>query len=297
MATYKVPWKVAGFNFRQWRSDIRIGFIFLFTALLVLYYTKPFLAYGLDYQKTCTPFLLPLLFGGKQVSVATPKILFYIGFLMLLCDAPFMYPVTPYLLLRCRRNSWWMGECIYIVLASLVYISFICLVCLITVLPVVTFEDTWGSAAYELRYGTGTLSAEEMISYYGVFNWSTVFFQFLNPIGSFVYCFFTGWASFAVLGLMMYLAALKTRQNLVGLSIAGVFVFLDPLLNWVAYLGHEWIRVLSPVCWSSVEQLKLVDDDKFITIPFAAGMYAGIMIVLIIGIWRCSIKTGIEVTQ
>ena len=295
MATYKTPWRVASFNFRHWRKDVRVGFIFMFTAILVIYYVKPFLNYGMDYRKNCTPFLLPLLFGGNQVSVASPKLLFYVGMLMLFCDAPFMYPVTPYMLIRSRRNSWWIGECIYIVLASLLYISFISLVCLIVVLPVITWKDTWGSAAYELRFGSNTMSANELKMKYGLFYWSASFFRFLNPIGSFLYCFFSGWASFAVLGLTMYLATLRTKQVLWGFCFSGAMIFLDPLLNWIASLGHQWARAFSPVCWSSVELLKLVDDDYFVTIPFAAGMYIVLILLLVIGIGRCSRKTAIEV--
>ena len=123
MGLFKRSIAVTSINFNCWRQDFRVKFILLFTALIVFNTLKPVLQYGLDNGAVSTPLLLPLLFGSTEISIGTPKICFHVGLILLLCDAPFYYPITPYAIMRSKRSGWCIGICI--IHSS----SFTCLYC------------------------------------------------------------------------------------------------------------------------------------------------------------------------
>ena len=95
---------VAGANFRRLKRDARVWFIFVFTALLIHYYLRPVINYGIDTGTKAPIYIMELLFCSATISVKAPKILFYIGMLCLLCDAPFFYPLKPYIIMRSKRT-------------------------------------------------------------------------------------------------------------------------------------------------------------------------------------------------
>ena len=113
MGLFKRSMAVTSINFNCWRRDFRVKFILLFTALIVFNTLKPVLQYGLDNGVVSTPLLLPLLFGSTEISIGTPKMYFHIGLILLLCDAPFYYPITPYAIMRSKRSGWCIGTCLH----------------------------------------------------------------------------------------------------------------------------------------------------------------------------------------
>ena len=69
---------VAGANFRRLKRDARVWFIFVFTALLIHYYLRPVINYGIDTGTKAPIYIMELLFCSATISVKAPKILFYI---------------------------------------------------------------------------------------------------------------------------------------------------------------------------------------------------------------------------
>ena len=154
MGLFKRSMAVTSINFNCWRRDFRVKFILLFTALIVFNTLKPVLQYGLDNGAVSTPLLLPLLFGSTEISIGTPKICFHVGLILLLCDAPFYYPITPYAIMRSKRSGWCIGTCLYIAAVSLVYIAFITVCAALVAVPILSLRDSWDGAAADLIYGT-----------------------------------------------------------------------------------------------------------------------------------------------
>lgn len=296
MGLFRSSVSVAAVNFRRWQKDLRTGLIFLFTALVVFSALKPFLQYGQASGTKCTPLLLTLLFNSNMVSVASPKTLVHLGLLALLCDAPFFYPITPYMILRSGRRGWWLGECLYIMQASFIYLVFLTAICFFSVLPVITFENDWGSVIYDMTFGSSTRSAGEIMMQYPHFSWPDAIFQYLYPAASYLYSFFTGWAAFCILGLVMYLGRLLKKNSILGVVLAGVLVFLDPVLNWLSVSGYgqRWMLAFNPVCWSSIRSLNLLDSRNFLSIPFVAGMYLLLLAVLLTAIRFCAGRVTID---
>ena len=258
---------VAGANFRRLKRDARVWFIFVFTALLIHYYLRPVINYGIDTGTKAPIYIMELLFCSATISVKAPKILFYIGMLCLLCDAPFFYPLKPYIIMRSKRTAWCVGECIYIVGMALLY---------------------------DMVLGTGKMPLGEIANIYPSAQFSSEMIRYLYPSGAMMYTFVSVWVSFSILGLFMYWVSLIRRNVVCGMAIAGALVFLDPILVWAAWPNNYWILAFSPVSWTSVEQLNILAANHFISIPFVIAVDALLVIFLFILIFQTAKRISLN---
>lgn len=297
MAMFRKTWYIAYINFRRWKSDLRVWLIFAFLGVFLIQEIKGLTEYGLETGTQCTAFLLPILFHSTMISIGTMKMMLYLGCILLLCDAPFVYKATPYMVLRSQRESWWMGECLYIILTTFLYTAFITLVSTLVVLPVATFGESWGGVISALRYGSEGVEGGILAQQYGIYliiPKNTL--GYLYPAGAQMYTFLTVWVSFIVLGLLQYLVSLVSKSMFLGFACTGVLVFLDPILKTLSESSmFRWATRLSPVCWSSTEALEMVDDSKVLTIPYVVSMFAILIVVLLVAIHMVSRKIMIEV--
>lgn len=296
MGLFKKSLAVTSIDFNCWRQDFRVKFILLFTALIIFNTLKPVLQYGLDNGAVSTPFLLPLMFGATDISIGTPKIYFHVGLILLLCDAPFYYPITPYTIMRSKRSAWCIGTCLYIAMVSLVYIAFITICAALVAVPILSLRDSWDGAAADLIYGTAKISKEQLAQQYPAII-SIAVVKYLYPSGATLYTFLTAWASFTFLGMILYLVSLISKNVLWGLAASGAIVFLDPILTWFAYPKNYWLQYFSPVCWTSAESLDSVQAHRALTIPTVAALYVILLVLAFVLIYRKSKKIMITDLQ
>ena len=298
MGIYRSSCSVMRVNFHRWRSDRRIWIIFLFIGLLLLTELRGYVAYGLDSGEKCTAFLLPTLFASyANVAIGSMKMMLYLGCLLLLCDAPFIYQVTPYMVIRSRREGWWIGECMYILFTTFLYTVFIVIVSTIVVLPVATFGDAWGGVLKDFAYGNASMYPVELKAYYNIYLMSpTMAMRYLYPSGAQLYTFLTAWASFFFLGLVQYLVSLKSKSMFLGFVSAGVFVLIDPILvSASGSIYSKWAIMLSPVCWVDTNLLHITNSDKILQIPYVVTMFIILIVALLFAIRMVSKKIMIEV--
>jgi len=299
MELYKRASVVAAINLRSWLKDIRVRFLFVCIGCYVIVKLFPFASYGFQAGKKLTPWLLPMLFKSDTISINLAKSVLHIGMVLLLCNAPFLYPTTPYIVLRSRRNAWWIGECLYIIEAALIYVLFLSAVCFLVALPVITFAPDWGDALRDLVIGTKEMTADEIRWGYGIFNIPGKFTYYLAPLRTQIYTFLASWASFSILGLLMYLVSLIQKRATIGIVFAGVLIFADPLIYSANYMNRDkiWIDLLSPVCWTDAGLLKDVSARNFLSVPLVVGMYLLLIAVLCAGICIISRRIPIEIAD
>ena len=138
MGNLKKGWYVCESNFIQWRKNYRIWMIAAIETILIFRYLHGLSEYGQETGKTITPFVLPIVFAEAENSNGLLKVLIYLGCVMLFCNAPFLNNQKPYMILRCKRKGWYLGENMYLWLAAFLYMLFISLISLIAVLPTVS---------------------------------------------------------------------------------------------------------------------------------------------------------------
>lgn len=285
---------VAGANFERIKKDARVWFIFAFTALLIHYYLRPVINFGLDTGTKAPIYSMELLFCSATISVKAPKILFYIGMLCLLCDAPFFYPLKSYVIMRSKRLAWCLGDCVYVVGLSFLYAAFILVVSSLMMLPIGTIRDSFSGALTDMVLGTGKMLIGEIATLYPSASFSKEMIQYLYPSGAMMYTFVSVWISFSILGLLMYWISLLRKNAVVGMVISGVFVFLDPILVWASWPNSYWLLAFSPVSWTSVEQLDILSASHFISIRFVAISDAALLILLFILVFQTAKHVSIN---
>lgn len=296
MAICKSMCSVMRMNFYRWRYDRRIWIIFLFMGLVIIQELKGYTEYGLDSGEQCTGFLLPVLYLSGSFGIGVMKTMLYLGCMLILCDAPFMYQSTPYVILRSRRDSWWMGECTYILLATLLYTIFVVVISTVTVLPIATFGDSWGGVLRDFAYGNGEMYAGDLNKYYNIHLISpTDAMGYLYPVGAQMFTFFSVWASYFFLGLLQYLISLISKSKFLGFVSAAVLIFLDPIIYGISdnvYL--RWMLKLTPVTWVDVNNLYMW-QEPVLSIPYIAMMFGVLILFLLLLIRMVSKKVVIEV--
>jgi hypothetical protein len=269
----------------------------LFAALLVVDYLHGYTAYAIAEGKSITAYLLPVLHIQSNISLASPKVLFYILFILLICDAPFQYPVTPYVVMRSGRKKWWSCECLYIALAAFLFVLFLAVCCFLTVLPAVRFDNSWGNGLTDYIYGTQNYSVTDILRKYPIsIGLPEEAVKYLNPVECQMYTFFSSWATMFFLGLIVYLTNLLTKSKFLGVVFAVFFVLLDPILTLAALETRQKSVLFSPLCWTSVEGLKYVNDESLLNIPRVVILYAVLLAALMVVIGVISKKISVEVS-
>ena len=296
MVIFRGVGAIVSINLHRWKRDYRVWLILIFVAVIIMDYLNGYSGYAVAQNRSLTAYLLPVLYLPSEVGLRAPKVLWCMGFLLLLCNAPFMHPMSPYAILRTRRNKWWVGECAYVCLVALIFMIFITLISILVAVPKVSFSNDWGDTFKDYLFGTSTRTVDELLGQYPLsISLPKKAIMYLNPIACQIYTFFTGWATFIVLGLLLYYISLSQKNKLLGLGITSIFIYLDPILTLLAPEYGYWLQAFSPVCWTSVECLKDLGAIYFISISFVSVAYPTLMIVLLVLIAWKSKKIMIEV--
>ena len=145
-------------------------------------------------------------------------------------------------------------------------------------------EGQLGWSSSDLIYGTSQMSKEQLAQLYPTVI-PIIVVKYLYPSGATLYTFLTAWASFTLLGMILYLVSLISKNILWGLAVTGIIVFLDPILMWLAWPKNYWLQYFSPVCWTSVESLDSVQAHRALTIPAVSALYVILLLASFVAIY------------
>lgn len=287
MRIFRSVFVIAYANLSRWKRDYRVWLILAFVGFIIVNSLKGYVQYGMAENKKMTFCVLPMLFQATDISLKSPKILVYVGYLLLLCDAPFMYNHTQYMILRSGRKKWWKGECTYIFIVSFLYTFYIMLVSSATTLPAVSLENDWGEVFYDFLYGTAVNTVNDLLEEYTLeIGQPARAVNMLLPFFCQAYAFFVGMFSFFTVGLVMYLVNLKKGSITWGLMAGSLIVFADPVLTSFAKPADYWLQAFSPVCWSSVECNRLLGYRFFVSTEYVVITFS-ISIMILLALIAC----------
>ena len=114
---------VAVYNFRQWRRNPRIVLCFCLAFILCFLLSDKAVRFSRTYgsiMQILEPFIWTF---GDANSILLSSLLL----ILLFADMPFISAGTPFLLLRIDRKTWVLGQALYIVAATTVYLLFVLL--------------------------------------------------------------------------------------------------------------------------------------------------------------------------
>ncbi len=114
---------VAAYNFRQWRRNPRIVLCFCLAFILCFLLSDKAVRFSRTYgsiMQILEPFIWTF---GDANSILLSSLLL----ILLFADMPFISSGTPFMLLRVDRKTWVLGQALYIVSATTVYLLFVLL--------------------------------------------------------------------------------------------------------------------------------------------------------------------------
>lgn len=248
-------------NFRKWRMNPRYYILALLLVMFLNIMLAPVRnaadAVGLPVSAWVFPFLMSNYYA---------LMLIMFGFVLFLCDAPFIDSEQAYLIIRCGKKSWLKGQLLYICMASAVYFLFVFLVSVILLLPNITFAADWGKL---LR----TLAQTDLGRQFGVsLGISYKVIRLYSPVTAMLIGLLMAWLVGMFFGVVLFvLNAFFSRA-------IGVIVTSGLVLFEIFCLNSPFIfTYFSPVSWAS---LSILDTEGISKYP--SFLYALFVILILI---------------
>lgn len=139
---------VAGYNFRQWRGNSRIIITFCLGFILCFLLSDKAVQFAREYQ-TVMQILEPFVWTfGDANSILLSSLLL----LLLFADMPFISSGTPFYLVRIDRKTWILGQVVYIITATFLYLVFILFSTSFVCMSQSFLGDMWSETAAILGY-------------------------------------------------------------------------------------------------------------------------------------------------
>lgn len=242
--------RIAMMNFRKWGSTYRVYVVL--AAVLVFTYirTDPVRAYAKDMGLSVTPY-----FFAFQMADDITRLLFYFGLILLLCDAPFTDSQQMFVLSRTGRRKWFLGQILYIFLASAVFFLVVAAAGVILFIPYVAPSMKWGTVfriCADSNALTGVFIPKEVLTYYTPLQACLLVFVVNTGIGT-------------LLGLLIFYGNLF-RSRIFGPAMAMGWVLVSNISAWTF---NTLIRRLSPVSWAGLTVF--TDKGSGISYGYAAA--------------------------
>lgn len=139
---------VAGYNFRGWRGNSRIIITFCLGFILCFLLSDKAVQFAREYQ-TVMQILEPFVWTfGDANSILLSSLLL----LLLFADMPFISSGTPFYLVRIDRKTWILGQVVYIITATFLYLVFILVSTSLVCMSQSFVGDMWSETAAILGY-------------------------------------------------------------------------------------------------------------------------------------------------
>lgn len=259
------------FNFFQWKRNPRVICVFLLIFGYVFCMIEPISKFSDHVGVHCTPWVFPFL-----TCDANSVLIVLILFVILLCDAPFLYQYQKYTIVRVGKTIWIRAQILYIAITALFFWLFVAAASVLSLLPNVVFSNEWGKVLGTLAQSPpgGAFRLSFSISYKIILEFS--------PVQAFLVAIFLAWFVSFLIGLII-LYFNMSRQKSLGVVIAFALI----LMQHFAYMASGyWVYRVSPVSWMSMNlinfTLRQTEMPGFIYILVLLFFFSGAFVFLIV---------------
>lgn len=261
MKSFNTSFEVCLQNFRRLMGDYRIfvtlGIIFVVSN----YHASVFIDFAqINFPDTgVSPWIFPFAFTAYIFN----KIMLFLPLLLLFCDAPFIDKNQPYIIARCTRRVWSVGQIFYIVALSGIYVLCIALMMPLMLIGNMDLTAGWGDAIIsaarspQLEYAAFTGVSERMVTSF-------------SPIAATVYSIILTWLACIFLGLLIYVINAATGKSGFGVMASSFFIIIDPCIIVLCSSDKQFdfLYRFSPLSWCSVNRISILEADKYPSIGY-----------------------------
>ena len=130
-------------NFRKWKKNYRIWIVFAFELSIMWVSTGHFKSIAEERSLAISAGFFAVWCGHK-----IGRFVMFLGILVLFCNAPFMDEQHQFIMIRLGKQKWFLGQMIYMLLASFLYFAVMYIFCVIRFIPYINFANLWGDVLY-----------------------------------------------------------------------------------------------------------------------------------------------------
>ena len=148
MKRIKQMFSVTVFNFRKWHKNPRIYITFILAFILCFLLSDKAVRFARLYE-TSMQIVEPFVWTfGDANSILLSSLLL----LLLFADMPFIDSSTPFFLMRIDRKTWVLGQGVYVILSTFIYLVFILLSTSLVCMTQSFGGNMWSETAAILGY-------------------------------------------------------------------------------------------------------------------------------------------------
>ncbi len=230
--------KVSNYNMRMLRENIRIPFILIIVMLYVMESLFAVLTFSRSVHIDITPFAFVFLVNNykMQFMIAASAVILF-------CNAPFEDESYQYMISRTGKLSWGLGQILYILKMSILYIACLSAAAIIPFMGHIAWSNEWGKI-------WGTLGKTNAGAKFGVelYVSSNIIRQY-EPVDALMTSVLLEFFCILCIGLLIYFGN-KTTGKSVGTFMGAWIAVLDICVSndWM-----DWAYGFSPVSLAQLE--------------------------------------------
>ena len=157
----KMVLSVASYNFLRWHKNARVVTAFLLDFILCYLLTDKAVQFALGRDTTMQIFEAFIWTFGDSNAILLVSLLL----LILFADMPFITTATPFYLMRTTRRVWVVGQMVYVVLATLLFMVFTLFSTVVLTMQNAFTGNRWSRTAAALAYGLDNEAPQKILVY------------------------------------------------------------------------------------------------------------------------------------
>ena len=263
-------------NFRKWKTNPRIYIVLVILFVFHLYGYEGYKQMAEYFDVPISPWVFPFFF-------AFPIIMFLLGAvpMLLYSEAPFTDHHAPFIIIRIERQSWIIGQILYIILSSFIYTIVSVIISILSLIPEVSFSTDWGPVLW-------TLAQNPKVRNDAGVNITVPGIDLLNnmsAIEAMIFAILLYWLVAAFLGITILCFNILFKRGF-GVIISAILTCVSVFSSMIGTLRFGSIFLwFSPVSWANLYSLALYKTDTRPPIWYAfTVLIASILIMSVISV-------------
>lgn len=210
----------------------------------------------------------------------------FLGVVLLFCDAPFIEDEQPYIMLRSGRRIWFIGQMLYIVVASVLYLIVLYFISVLVLLPHIEWSAEWGKLL-------STFSQTSAAGQNGIsIPFARVITARFDPIPAVLRCVVNGSLVATVLGMLMFFVNLNISRTAGGICGTALVLW-----NMVTYKTWYWFVNISPVSWVNLSRVDYDGSSIYPSLTYILLALLALFAVLSVTSWVTLRRRNIDVLK
>ena len=268
MDKVKQSWQVCRFSLRLWATNARVYVLAILLILLVNELLTPVRVMAQANSVSISSWIFPFLMTNPFHAV-----LFFVGIILLFCDAPFLTTIQPLLLIRTKRSTWLLGQVLYIMIGTAIYFLYLYVLSLILVAPELVFSKQWGVTLQTLAQTD--IGREYSVRILVPYNLLSTF----SPMQCLGLSFLLLWLTGVFLGMLVLFINLSTSRALGPIIAAFLNLFSIFAINGSGY----FLLYISPVTWAGMRYLDFAGSSAYPSLSYVLVGLGSLNIILLVG--------------